>query len=88
MADKLLKYKKRKGQSLIEITFVIIIFVLLLGGITNIWIWANKQIVKRQVNYGASRVRAGTSSDSYILQWPIYTPESLTEDKVILQAPQ
>lgn len=77
----------KKGQGLLELAFVIILTVLLLGGVTNIWIWGNNQIVKRQRLYNASRVAAGTSSDAYSLQWPVYVPDDLTEDKVLLDAP-
>lgn len=79
--------KSRKGQGMLETALTLIIAVLLLGGITNIWLWANNQMVKRQMRYNASRVAAGTSSDSYTLQWPVYTPEELKEDKVLLNAP-
>ncbi len=79
--------KNSRAQGLLEITFVIILLVLLLGGILNIWLWANTQLVKRQKRYNESRITAGTSSDTYTLQWPVYTPEELTEDKVLLNAP-
>lgn len=72
---------------MLEVTFVIIIVVLLLGGILNIWIWANNQLVSRKLRYNDSRVVAGTSSNTYTLQWPVYTPPELEEDKVILDAP-
>jgi len=77
----------KKGQGALEMTFVLIIVVLLLGGILNIWLWANKQIVVRQLRYNESRVAAGTSADTYTLQWPVYSPEELNEDKVLLNAP-
>lgn len=77
----------KKGQGMLETTFVLIIIVLLLGAVINIWIWANNQIVGRKLRYNESRVAAGTSSDTYTLQWPVYTPEELKEDKVLLDAP-
>ena len=80
--------KDIKGQGTLETTFVLIIMVLLLGGILNIWLWANKHMVMRQMRYNQSRVAAGTSSDTYTLQWPVYSPEELNEDKVLLDAPQ
>lgn len=79
--------KDKKGQGTLEMAFVLIIAVLLLGGILNIWLWGNKQMVVRQLRYNQSRVAAGTSSDTYTLQWPVYTPEELKEDKVLLDAP-
>lgn len=78
---------RKKGQGILETTFVLIIAVLLLGGILNIWLWANKQMVMRQKRYNESRVTAGTSADIYVRQWPVYSPEELAEDKVLLDAP-
>lgn len=89
----------KKGQGTLEMTFVLITAVLLLGGILNIWLWENKQAVKRQVEYNRTRRAAGTSYDSYKLNdndpehperyhpWPVYSPEELKEDKVLLDAP-
>jgi len=85
MADKLLS---RKGQGTLETAFVIIVAVLLLGGIMNIWLWANTQIVRRQRRYNAGRVVAGTATDSYTLRWPVYAPEALDEDSVVLDVPE
>lgn len=85
MGDRILNHK---GQGILETTFVMIIMVLFLGGVINIWLWANKQMVKRQVRYNAGRVVAGTSSDSYTLQWPAYQPEELGEERVLLDAPR
>lgn len=77
---------KKKAQSTLETVIVFITIILFLGGIIKIWFWANKQIVQRQVRYNASRVAAGTSSDTYKLSdyWPVYTPDSLTEEEVLL----
>lgn len=74
---------KIKGQVMLETSLVFICMVLLLGGIINIWLWANKQIVERQSRYNASRVAAGTSTDAYQRQWPVYKPGELTEDMVL-----
>jgi len=79
--------KNKYGQGMLEMASVLIIIVLLLGAVINIWLWANNQIVKRQLRYNESRIAAGTSSDTYTLQWPVYTPEELKEDKVLLDAP-
>jgi len=86
MDYSLLKMNK-KGQGTLEMAFVLITMVLLLGGILNIWLWGNKQMVMRQIRYNESRRVAGSSSDTYTLQWPVYTPEELNEDKVLLEAP-
>lgn len=81
MKDKFMR--NLKGQVLLETSLAAIIVVLLLAGIFNIWLWGNKQIVERQGRYNATRVVAGTSTDSYTLQWPVYTPPALTEDMVL-----
>ncbi len=74
---------KIKGQVMLETSLVFICMVLLLAGIINIWLWENKQIVERQLRYNASRVAAGTSTDAYQRQWPVYAPGELTEDMVL-----
>ncbi|MDD4908719.1 MAG: hypothetical protein PHJ00_06625, partial [Candidatus Omnitrophica bacterium] len=70
----------KRGQSTTEIAFVFAGIVLLFVAIMQIWFWGNKQIVQRQKSYNAGRVTAGTSSDSYTLQWPVYKPEELKEE--------
>lgn len=81
----------RRGQGLLEGAITIVLMVLFLGGIVNIWLWANKQMVMRQRRYNATRVIAGTAVDGYQLRWapdnPVYVPEELTEDMVLLNAP-
>lgn len=77
--------RKIKGQSTLETALVFVLIVLFLGGITKIWLWANNQIVERQVRYNNSRVAAGTSADNYTLQWPVYQPPALTEEEVLLE---
>jgi len=74
---------------MLETVIALIIIILFLGGIIKMWFWANKQIVERQLRYNASRVAAGTSSDTYRLSehWPVYTPDSLTEEEVLLESP-
>ena len=73
----------KRGQSTTEIAFVFAGVVLLFAAILQIWFWGNKQIVLRQQSYNAGRVTAGTSSDTYTLQWPVYKPEELTEGMVL-----
>lgn len=77
--------RKRRGQGTLETVIAFIMIILFLGGIIKIWFWANNQIVKRQLRYNATRVAAGTSSDAYKLYWPVYTPDELTEDDVLLE---
>jgi len=63
-----------------------VILVLVIGAIVNIWFWFNNSLVKRQVAYNETRVTAGTGKDSYteMVGWG-YTPEALTENKVIVK---
>lgn len=74
----------KKGQSTLETALVFIMVILLVGGIVNIWFWANNQIVQRQLRYNATRVSAGTATDTYKLNWPVYSPEELKENEVLL----
>jgi hypothetical protein len=76
-----------RGQGMIESIVAIVVAVILLFGLINIWIWGNTQIVRRQMRYGESRVAAGTSSDTYQLQWPMNSSTNLTEEEVIPNSP-
>jgi len=78
------KFGNRRGQSTLETAIAFIIIVILFGGILKIWFWANNQIIDRQLRFNDSRVAAGTSTDTYTLQWPVYTPPSLSEDDVLV----
>ncbi len=80
--------KGKKAQSMLETTIIFIVSILFLGGIFNIWVWGNKQIVQRQARYNESRVQAGTSVDTYELQWPLQRSEELKEEKVLLTPPK
>ncbi len=75
---------RKKGQASIETALAFIAMVLLLGGITNIWLWANTQMVKRQVAYNEGRVNAGQAITGYTLCWPTPAPAQLKEGKVLL----
>lgn len=79
--------KAIKGQSMLEVCIILIILVLFLAGVMKIWLWSNNQIVKRQSEYNLTRVEAGTAMDDYTLVWPVYTPEELTEDYVLVDHP-
>jgi len=80
--------KEKKAQGMLETVITVVLIILFLGGILNIWLWINTEMVKRQTRYNTSRVIAGTSSDTYTLQWPVYHMQELEEDKVLLDAPQ
>lgn len=91
------KFRDTKAQGMLEAAIALIIIILFLGGIIKIWFWANNQIVQRQVRYNETRVAAGTSTDEYKLNdpnptygsphpWPVYTPDSLTEEEVLLES--
>lgn len=82
------KFLNKKGQNLLEAAFSIIVAAVLLGGIINIWVWGNNQIVRRQLRYNETRVAAGTARDENAAVWPVYRPEELAEDKVLLNYPK
>ena len=73
---------KVKAQSTLETAIAFVVIILFFGGIVRIWLWSNNQIVQRQLHYNATRVRAGTSSDTYKLSdyWPVHKPESLMDN--------
>jgi len=62
---------KKNGQSTLKMTLAFIVVVLLVGGIVNIWLWSNRQIVKRQQAFNTTRIKAGTGLDAYELVWPL-----------------
>jgi hypothetical protein len=78
------RIKNTRGQAILETAIVFFITILFFGAIFNIWLWANNQIVRRQVRFNATRIQAGTSSDNYQLVWPVYAPDNITEDDVLL----
>ena len=87
-----IKLQQEKGQSILETALSFFVIFLFLGGIVNIWLWVNKQIVERQMYYNASRQYAGFAIDDYQLNdahnkhpWPVYLPPNITEDKVLLE---
>jgi hypothetical protein len=98
--------EKNNGQGMLEGAIGTILMILFLGGIVNIWFWANSEIVRRQQAYNATRVVAGTGYDVSVTEynnnqpyWPLteacansgkcsYAPGELTENKVLLSAPQ
>ena len=87
------RFNNKKGQGMLETVFAVIFGILLLGGIIGLWLWGNTQIVKRQERYNATRLPAGVASDDYTLNaenhpWPVYTPTSIEQNKVILNGPQ
>lgn len=78
------RLKNKKAQAILETTSSLVIMVILLAGILQLWLWANNQLVQRQRAYSLSRVQAGTATtDTYTLVWPVYTPEPLTEERVL-----
>ena len=72
------KFLGKKAQATLEVVVIIVAVIMLVAAITQIWVWANKQIVERQIKFNKSRVKAGTSKEDYTLVWPVYKPENLT----------
>ena len=54
---------KKKAQATIEVTLAFICFFLLLFGTLKIFIWMNERMVRRQQDYEATRVEAGSIGD-------------------------
>jgi len=81
MGDRILS---RKGQSTLETAVIFVVVILLLAGITKMWLWANNQIVQRQLSYNDSRVQAGTGLNDYKRVGWNYVPPPLREEEVLL----
>jgi len=79
------------GQSTLELTVALIVIFILVGAITNIWLWSNKQLVDRQRWYQGTRKIAGFSNDFYIKPvWKdgivsFYKLDDLKEEDVLIQ---
>jgi hypothetical protein len=85
MGNKILN---KRGQSTLETVVILVMMLSLLMGITQIWLWTNRQIVRRQVRYNNTRLIAGQSSDWYLLPlWGplINKPTELKEEDVLLR---
>jgi len=50
-----------RGQSTLELTAALVVIVILLIGSVKIFLWLNDSMVRRQVNYEATRVAAGSA---------------------------
>jgi len=74
----------KRGQGTLETVMAFIIIIILVGGMVNIWFWFNNQMVKRQLQYNATRVSAGYGHDNYTekVGWGA-KPEQLTENQVL-----
>ena len=53
---------RETGQATLELTAALILLMLLLVGVTKIFMWLGGRLVHRQVLYENSRVRAADSS--------------------------
>lgn len=83
---KMKRIFNKRGQSSLEVAITLIMVVILIGGIIKIWFWSNNQIVERQLRYNETRVAAGTASDTYELNWPVYRAPELEENEVLLDS--
>ncbi len=85
MGNKILN---KSGQSTLETVVILVIMLSLLMGITQIWLWTNRQIVRRQVRYNDTRLLAGQSSDWYVVPlWgpSVNKPTELKEQEVLFR---
>ncbi|PIS34256.1 MAG: hypothetical protein COT38_01050 [Candidatus Omnitrophica bacterium CG08_land_8_20_14_0_20_41_16] len=61
-----------KAQATLEFTLIFVIMVALLAGLLGLWKWSSDNIIRRQLNYNATRVAEGsTPSSSAPLQLPV-----------------
>ena len=89
MENTLLKVSR--SQAVLETSIIFVMAILFLLGIIKIWVWAEAQIIGRQIAYNNSRVEAGTVYGEDVeekpLCWPVYEPTQLEEDWVIPRSP-
>jgi hypothetical protein len=52
----------RAGQTTLELTAALIVMMLLLAGSVKIFMWLNERLIKRQVDYEATRVTAANAT--------------------------
>ena len=58
-------FKKYQGQSTLESTIALIAAVVLLLGITQVFVWVNKMMVERQRAYQSTRMSAYPQVEFY-----------------------
>lgn len=74
---------RRKAQSFLEASFMLVAAILLVLGIVHIGLWYNSNIAQRQPAYNATRLESAGEDSSNIGQWPVYNRGNLTEDWVL-----
>lgn len=85
-----IKKKYNRGQGTLELAVSFILIIILIGGITKIWLWGNQQFIARQRWYNITRIAAGYSHDGYIFPvWkgglvPFYRLDPLKEKDVLI----
>lgn len=68
------------GQSSLEVTVALIIFVILFAAAVRIFVWLNTGVVGRQVAYDDTRVTAGSTPQTYdILASNVWVEETTTD---------
>lgn len=51
-----------RGQATLEFTLIFVIMVALLFGLLGLWKWSSDNIIRRQLEYNAGRVSAGSTT--------------------------
>ncbi len=74
---------RRKAQSFLESSFMLVAAILLVLGIVRIGLWYNSNIAQRQPEYNATRLESAGEDYSEIGQWPVYNRGNLTEAWVL-----
>jgi hypothetical protein len=65
-----------KGQSTLELTAALVVIAILLIGTAKIFLWINDSMVRRQVNYEATRVAAGSAEFGAVTLAPMDNVEA------------
>lgn len=51
-----------KAQATLEFTLIFVVMVALLFGLLGLWKWSSDNIIRRQIEYNAGRVSAGSTT--------------------------
>jgi len=70
----------KKGQSTLELTVALIIFVVLFAAAVRIFVWLNVGVVDRQVAYDNTRRAAGSTAPERVRDSDIARPDGSARD--------
>ena len=73
----------KKGQVTLEFALIFVIMIALLAGLISLWKWSSDNIIRRQIDYNATRQTAGSINPGGEMPAK-YEAEPMTEKDVYL----